>query len=366
MRVLFATNHAYLPDRVGGSELSTHDLCLTLQERGVEVGVMSALLPRALLTAHRRLVRILRAKSDFARDDSFGYPVFRCKQPVEAVRAVVDAFGPNVTVLQAGRPLALFDRFAALDVPCAVYLRDAFFDDLGGAVVQRRGVRYVATSHDLALRFAAAFGIHPLRIPPLVRPDRYRVEPLRTHVTFVCPFRGKGLDVALGLAARRRDIPFLFVESWPMHRLDRVVLQARIRRTPNISYRRPTGDMRTVYRHTKLLFVPSQWPEAWGRVVSEAQLSGIPVLASLTGGLPESVGPGGVLIDPSVDLDHWERALAQIWDDDVEYERLAKLARRHADRPEFQPQAIIEQLLAVLGELSAARTDAPLREREFS
>ena len=365
MRVLFATNHAYLPDRVGGSEVSTHDLCLTLQERGVQVGVMSALLPWALLPARGRLASLVRAKSDFARGNPFGYPVFRCKHPVEAVRAVVDAFGPSVTVLQAGQPLALFDRFAALDVPCAVYLRDAFFDDLGGAVVQRRGVRYVATSQDLALRFATAFGIHPLRIPPLIRPERYRVERPGTHVTFVCPIRGKGLDVALGLAARRRDIPFLFVESWPVRRVDRVALYAKMRRTRNITYRRSTGDMRTVYRDTKILLAPSLWPEAWGRVVSEAQLSGIPVLASLTGGLPESVGPGGALIDPGADLDHWERALAQIWDDDVEYERLAELARRHAGRPEFQPDAIIEQLLAVLGEL-ATRTDVPLTRRNVS
>jgi glycosyltransferase involved in cell wall biosynthesis len=356
MRVLFATNHAYLPDRFGGSELSTHDLCLTLQERGIDVGVMSALLPGAFLAARRRLPLPVRVRSDFARDDSLGYPVFRCRQPVAAVGTVADAFCPGVAVLQAGRPLALLDRFAALGVPCVVYLRDVFFDDLGGAVIQRGGVRYVATSRDLALRFAAAFGIHPLTIPPLVRPDRYRTEPARTHVTFVCPVRGKGLDVALALAARRPDIPFLFVESWPMHRLDRLVLHARMRRSPNITYRRPTADMRTVYRATKLLLVPSRWPEAWGRVVSEAQLSGIPALASLTGGLPESVGLGGVLIDPAADLDRWASALAAIWDDDLEYQRLADLARRHAGRPEFQPEAIIDQLIPILGELAATRT----------
>lgn len=48
------------------------------------------------------------------------------------------------------------------------------------------------------------------------------------------------------------------------------------------------------------------------------------------------------------------------------YERLAELARRHAGRPEFQPEAIIEQLLAVLSELAAARTDVPLRGRAAS
>ena len=54
-------------------------------------------------------------------------------------------------------------------------------------------------------------------------------------------------------------------------------------------------DMRSVYRDTKVLLVPSQWLETWGRVATEAQFSGIPVLASRSGALPEAVGPGGIL-----------------------------------------------------------------------
>jgi glycosyltransferase involved in cell wall biosynthesis len=262
-------------------------------------------------------------------------------------------------VLQAGRPLALLDHFTALGVPCAVYLRDASFDDLGGPVVERAGVRYLATSRDLARRFAEAFGIRPLSIPPLVRPERYRVEPSRKNVTFVCPFPAKGVDIAFGLAIRRPDIPFVFVESWQVHPVRRIILNARIRRTSNITHRRPTDDMRRVYRDARIVLVPSRWPEAWGRVVSEAQLSGIPVLASLTGGLPESVGPGGILVDPAAGLDHWERALAQMWDDQAEYERLAELAAQHARRPEFQPAAIIEQLLTVICGLARIHIDAP-------
>src|SRR5262249_21620774 len=61
--------------------------------------------------------------------------------------------------------------------------------------------------------------------------------------------------------------------------------------------RERTDDMRTVYCDTRILLVPSQWEdETWGRVVSEAQLSGIPVITSDRGGLPESVGPGGIVL----------------------------------------------------------------------
>jgi glycosyltransferase involved in cell wall biosynthesis len=352
VRVLFATNHAYLPYHKGGSEVSTHDLCLTLQECGVEVGVMSALLPRASLSAHRQIPLFLQPRDSFVRDDSVGYPVFRCRQPAHAVETVVESFRPHLVVIQAGRPLALAGRVASLGVPRAIYLRDAYFDDLGGPVVEGVGVRYLATSLDLARRFAEAFGIRPLSIPPVVRPGRYRVESSRKSVTFVCPFSAKGVDIAVGLAARRPDIPFVFVESWQLHPFRRAILHARTRGRSNIVHQRPIEDIRKVYRETRIVLVPSQAAEGWGRVVSEAQLSGIPVLASRIGGLPESVGPGGILVDPLADLDEWEQGLAQMWDDAVEYERLAERARLHAERAEFIPAAIVERLLGVFSDLA--------------
>lgn len=43
-----------------------------------------------------------------------------------------------------------------------------------------------------------------------------------------------------------------------------------------------------VWKEIKVLLVPSLWYEAWGMVVVEAQLCGIPVLSSNSGGLSES------------------------------------------------------------------------------
>jgi glycosyltransferase involved in cell wall biosynthesis len=60
--------------------------------------------------------------------------------------------------------------------------------------------------------------------------------------------------------------------------------------------------------------VPSRWKESWGRVVSEAQISGIPVLASDHGGLPESVGEGGFLLPPD-EVDAWSACLKKVTTD---------------------------------------------------
>lgn len=125
----------------------------------------------------------------------------------------------------------------------------------------------------------------------------------------------------------------------------------RIQKHGNITLRDSTDDMRTVYRDAKILLVPSLCFEGWGRSVSEAQLSGIPILASDRGGLPESVGPGGILVDAESGITDWEQALARMWDDDMAYERLAALALQHARRPEFEPRALVARLLAMITEL---------------
>jgi glycosyltransferase involved in cell wall biosynthesis len=355
MKILFATNHAYPPRRVGGSESSTHDLCLTLGESGIEVAVLSSSLRGRSTGRWDRVRAFPRALSSFVRDETAGYPVYRAPSPIAAARDVVSDLVPDVAVIQAGRPLALAERLNGLGVPCLVYLRDAFFDNLGGPVSERDDLRYIAVSRDLARRFAEAFGLLPESIPPLVRPERYRVDSTRRNVTFVCPFPAKGVDIALGLAERRPDIPFVFVESWELHPVRRLALHRRIRVARNISFRGPTGDMRGVYRDAKLVLVPSRCPEGWGRVVSEAHVSGIPALASDTGGLPESVGRGGILVDPDAGLERWERALARMWDDETEYARLAELARQHSRRPDFEPSATAAKLLPALSDLANAR-----------
>lgn len=350
MKILFATHHSYPPQFIGGSESSTHDLCLTLQELGIEVGVLCRSKPKW----PARALHHLRTSRNFVQDETLEYPVFRAPHPTAAAGEVVRRVRPTVAVIQAGRPLLLAERLTALGVPCVVYLRDAFFRSLGGEVRERADVRYVATSRDLAGRFARTFGIVPASIPPVVRSERYRVQPSGGSVLFVCPVRKKGVGVALGLAARRPDIPFVFQESWWLNRVGRFLLNKRIRSMQNVTLRSCTVDGRSLYREARLVLVPSRCPEAWGRVVSEAQVSGIPTLASAWGGLPESVGDGGILVEPTAGLDQWEHALARIWDDPVEHERLAELARRHARRPDFQPPLLVARLLAVLNDLIAA------------
>jgi glycosyltransferase involved in cell wall biosynthesis len=181
---------------------------------------------------------------------------------------------------------------------------------------------------------------------PLVLPENYRVHSTRESVLFVNPVDEKGVEISLRLAEERPDIPFDFVECW--ERNSSLRQSERVRRAKNIRWHRSKLDIREFYGRARLLLMPSQWQEAWGRVATEAQLSGIPVLASRIGGLPESVGSGGILVAPTAPINDWLAALSKMWDDKQEYEALAQAALIRSQRPEIQPESIVDRLALLI------------------
>jgi glycosyltransferase involved in cell wall biosynthesis len=319
--------------------------------RGHKVAVLTGLRPRNTIAIRHRLRKLLGGR-DAVRDDVMGYPVFRCRRsPRESVDDVVARYSPDIAVVQVGALAPMADTMVARHVPTVVYLRDAEFRWYRGALRTDPLIRYIANSEFNASRHRAAFNIHPDVIPPLVHPERYHCTSERTHVTFVNPVLEKGVEIVQALVKARPDIPFLIVEGWPMPRgwrRQRTDYEPLLRSHANVTWQRSVSDMRKVYARTRILLAPSMWEEAWCRVVTEAQVSGIPVLASDRGGLPTSVGPGGVLVPHAAPVEEWVHQLSAVWDDNAAYAALSQAAALHARRPEIQPQALLDQFVAVL------------------
>jgi glycosyltransferase involved in cell wall biosynthesis len=85
------------------------------------------------------------------------------------------------------------------------------------------------------------------------------------------------------------------------------------------------GDIPAIYPGVDVLAVPSVplpgWVEQFGRVVIEAQASGVPVVASASGALPDVVGEGGLLVPPD-DPRALRDALVRFLDEPGLWERL--------------------------------------------
>ncbi|MGB1007917.1 MAG: glycosyltransferase, partial [Thalassobaculaceae bacterium] len=126
------------------------------------------------------------------------------------------------------------------------------------------------------------------------------------------------------------------------------VIRAAADALPNVTWRPATDDMRVCYRAAAVVLAPSLVEETWGRIVSEAQVSGIPALVSDRGALPETVGAGGVVVGADASLDDWCAALTRMWDDRAFYDQLTVAARAMAVAPARAPQRVLDQWAALI------------------
>jgi glycosyltransferase involved in cell wall biosynthesis len=356
LKILFATGHGYLPQRVGGSETSSHELILALQEQGHDCAVLAHLQGNGRLAFRNRVLMKL-SRCPLIADSLPGYRVHRAWYPEQHVARAVARERPDVVLVQAGEPLRMAEAFRATGVPTLVYLRDVEFHELGGDPAAQPGLRYLANSRFVAEKFRDTYGPEPYVIRPLFRAQRYRTLRKPKQVTFINPHPVKGVDLAFAIAALCPEIPFCFVEGWPMNAEELAALNARVAAHPNVRLQPRTHDMREIYRATHTLLVPSQWEEAWGRVATEAQFSGIPVLGSDRGGLPEAVGPGGRVLPHDAPAADWAAALRAFWNDPAVYARASDAALAYARRPEIDPKRQIAELAAILSE--STETPAP-------
>jgi glycosyltransferase involved in cell wall biosynthesis len=74
--------------------------------------------------------------------------------------------------------------------------------------------------------------------------------------------------------------------------------------------------MKEVYESAKVVLIPSVWEEPFGRIAVKAGINGIPSIASDSGGLPESVGNGGIIIKDLWNINKWVGAIKRLNDPD--------------------------------------------------
>jgi len=344
LKILFTLDAHYIPQVSGGVESNTHELALDLIKHGHEASVMCRLSHEGLTGFKTRALMKL-FKNSFVAQTSLGYPLYRQWSVPESVPQSVRELRPDVVIIQKGDLVPLARMFKQQGVPTLIYLHSMEFQDLNGDPRSLDDVGYIANSRYTARRYQELYGIESTVIPPYFHAERYRVERRGKNVTFINPHPKKGRDLAFEIAKRCPEIPFTFVISWSLPREMRKALDEKLKTTPNVTLRPQTANMKSIYARAKILLVPSMWEEAWGRVVTEAQFSGIPVVGSNRAGLPESVGPGGVLLDPEGPLEPWVEAVRRLWSDEAHYQELSKAALEYSKRPEIDPAVEIDALL---------------------
>ncbi len=360
MRVLFASDYAHIPENTGGLEINTHELCLALRDTGHQVAVLATLVGRGTTGLIAKVKLRSGLVAGWATDRHLGYPVMRSYRPAESLAAVMDAFRPDVVVVQSWR-FGMAREAIRRGVGTVLYTHNAnsAIEEVGNPQMLTRCVllansAFNAQFHGGAMN--AGFDV----LFPLVNPMRYRCNGPRTHIVQVGLSTRKGAPITLAIARRRPDVPFIIVKNWEglQRQPGDETLDADAASLPNVHVIRPHRDARKLYRLTKILLAPSMWEETWGRVVTEAQINAIPVVASRRGGLPEAVGSGGSIIDPEASIDLWVDAVSRLWDDPRWYREMSDRALRRSQHDDLAPEPLVQRFIHVL-KTAIGRVDVP-------
>lgn len=344
MRVLLAHNSLYYPSH-GGGDKSNRLLMEALAARG-------------------HAVRVVAHGAGTRRFERYGVEIFAL--PLESnlrtlFAAQIEEFAPEIIVTSTDDPGQLL-LDVAVRAPRArvVHLVRAtiavpFGPDSSTATrakteTLRRADAIVGVSEYVAGYVRKWGGMEAVHVPiSLMEPGEYRDvgsfdSPL---VTMVNPCAVKGIDIFVALAARMPQLQFAAVPTWGTNAHDMEMLRGRA----NITVLDPVEDIELLLRKTSVVLVPSVWAEARSRMVVEAMLRGVPVVASEAGGIREAKLGVPYLIPvnlirrykpeldenlvpvaetPQQNIDPWAEALGRLTGDRGHWMEIARRSREAA------------------------------------
>lgn len=183
---------------------------------------------------------------------------------------------------------------------------------------------------------------HVLSLDDVVAPCR---EPV--FCTLINPAPGKGLELFLAIAGRaashRPELPFLIVESRGTGGLvaGECARLGFALESVNLCIARNMPQPHPAYAVTRVLLAPSTEPDAGPRVIPEAQLNGIPVIASNRCGFAQphpaedEVGFAGFVLPAAAEdtnVTAWFELICRLYDDESFYQVASRRAHRAAEQ----------------------------------
>lgn len=330
MRILFCVALPYLPVTINGAGRSMDALARRFQEKGHEILLLTLADSAASISGLSGLMQPLL------------YPAFRSAQIVEDLPAILSTWQPDIALVRAAPEAGkIVNLLVEKNTPC-LFLVSSFSSQPHYGYYESPKIQHVAQCRFVATALKRWYNVDATIIPPLIEPDAYKTDASGgAAVLFINPSLEKGIYFVLALARLLPQRRFIIGESWPIPNDWRAYIKGLA--SSNVTWESPCEDLRPLYRQARLLLVPSLWEEAWGRVASEAQISGIPVLATKRGGLAETVGAGGLVFDPAADASVWATAIESLFKDSGYYKTLSDAALFHARREALQPATIMAQ-----------------------
>lgn len=265
---------------------------------------------------------------------------------IHELKQLLYSYSPDICVSQKDWGMHAYRFFHMVPIPKVYFLRSTSYTEnrVEQQFLRHYGIDLLVTNSLFDQQvLKKTIGLDSLLSYPLVDLPSYVVRSKRPRYITMINFRPeKGSALFVQLVKAFPSKQFLAIRGW------QTIKHTKSQKKGNLLICGPYLDMRQVYKKTRLLLVPSVWPEPYGRIVLEAAVNGIPTIASAVGGLSEAVSEGGVLIDNYIDLSEWEKAINRF--DTTTYYRLmaAKAVKRAHAYDMYHEYTVVEKAMEEL------------------
>ena len=363
-KLLYVTKSLFYPESAGGGQQSSLHLFSSLRQRGWQIEVICRISRHSqyfgTLRRKRWLGRLLLQNPPyFIKDEDLGYPCWRGIMHEDKVEQWLERclyeYQPDVVFsdncgASIKSQLSLISHAAYQGYSTFFFIRSV--DDIKSGKLDCNipdRIHAIANS-PFAASIIGSFTSNEVGIVlPFVDLNRYQVTGRdRRYITFINPIPEKGVEVATEVARRLPEERFLFVKGkWAGYTYTgQEPWMKPIYALPNVEVWEHQQDTRQIYAVTDILLVPSQFYETFGRVILEAQVNTIPVVAANVGGIPYTLGQGGILATPGDDPDAYVDALQRLRTDEGFYKQLSNLAFQNSQRPEFESEYQVNNFIS--------------------
>lgn len=373
-KILYASQKMHVPMSEGGGEVIAFDLLSEVQKTGL--GQVSTLGSFKYIEVHKLNQHLIEANSnlilnqqgtqlktykneelvipglthlEYVMPNSYRTTLARDDHYSISFDEFIRQFNPDACLLQAEGALEAWSKLS-LRNNCKTMLY------VQNGLEPNQFKQYnispptcLANSKFIQSMIKSKFNLESHLLYPAINIERYFTDHLQKDenekftVLYINPNQVKGLNVFLHVAKALPNINFKVLEGWAPISPN---LKHHLTQFPNVECLDRTWDIVNIYNSVDMLMVPSQWEEAFGRVVVEAHAAGLPTIASQVGGLPEASGEAGLLVPDFKNAETWAKTIQHVEANRSMIEERKPLLKQNAER--FTPDKAAKTFMEII------------------
>lgn len=153
-----------------------------------------------------------------------------------------------------------------------------------------------------------------------------------TYLGTFLPWKGPqiALEIFNKIGKERKDANFMLIGTGPLE----AYLRQHAGPNTKVLSGLPSGKVAEILSKSDVVVCPTLY-ESFGSAIAESMMCGTPVVSTRVGAVPETVGPGGIMVDYG-DWDDMKESVIRLLDDSRLRKKMAQLAVRHANKYKYE------------------------------